>query len=583
MKEIYEGLKRKHKPGEVDTSFVDAVYELFREFSEDYRNEEWPRIERNERLYRGDHWHDVPVVDPNEPRPTTPIIQSTIENLRADLTDEFPEAVIRPEDIGDEPLAKVLTEVVAQDLEETDFDAEWDLITHDTLVGGWSVQETGWDADANFGDGCGFIRHVSNMNFMCDPYCADLQDGRACFKFDKLPKEWFRQHYPEHFPFMKEDDEVVTRNHGDFNNSVHGDEPNYHILIEAWFRHFENGKYRVHMVKVAGHQVLENSYIQKPEGYFAHGKYPFVVTPLYTQKGTQLGLGIPDMYGNAQKYSDKLDQILMTNALIAAKPKLLVQEEMVDVEDLRDYSKAVHEVKGNPQAVAMWHNAPPLPSHMLAYMQYIRQTIKDESGTNDFSRGNVSSGVTAASAITALQEMSSKRSRMEARRLHYGFKQCVRMLLEVEREFDKKSRVVSITMEGEPVQLTIDRMFWKSINKGKKVPIEYNISIKTMRETKFTKLANNELMLQAVNIFGASADPVIIFEGMEFEGKELLLEKLRAAQGKGMLALQQQNAELQEMVEQLTSDNNNYKQALAVMSEPEPIEAPPAPDTLPLV
>ena len=256
---------------------------------------------------------------------------------------------------------------------------------------------------------------------------------------------------------------------------------------------------------------------------------------------------------------------------------------MVDVEDLRDYSKAVHEVKGNPQAVAMWHNAPPLPSHMLAYMQYIRQTIKDESGTNDFSRGNVSSGVTAASAITALQEMSSKRSRMEARRLHYGFKQCVRMLLEVEREFDKKERIVSITMGGEPIQLTVDKMFWKSLNKGKKVPIEYNISIKTMRETKFTKLANNELMLQAVNIFGASADPVIIFEGMEFEGKEMLLEKLRAAQGKGMLALQQQNAELQAMVEQLTSDNQNYKQALAVMAEPEPIEAPSVPDQLPLV
>lgn len=582
MKEIYEGLKRKHKPGEVDSSFVDAVYGLFDEFVTHYRPE-WERIKRNELMYRGDHWHDVPVVDPNEPRPTTPIIQSTIENLRADLTDEFPEAVIRPEDIGDEPLAKVLTEVVAQDLEETDFDAEWDLITHDTLVGGWSVQETGWDAYANYGDGCGFIRHVSNMNFMCDPYCADLQNGRACFKFDRLPAEWFRQHYPKHFEYMVSDLDSVPQGHGDFMNTTRPRDNDYFILIEAWFRYFEDGKYRVHMVKLAGHQVLENSYATKQSGYFAHGKYPFVVTPLYTQKGTQLGLGIPDMYGNAQKYSDKLDQILMTNALIAAKPKLLVQEDMVDIDDLRDYSKAVHEVKGNPQAVAMWHNAPPLPSHMLAYMQYIRQTIKDESGTNDFSRGNVSSGVTAASAITALQEMSSKRSRMEARRLHYGFKQCVRMLLEIEREFDKKERIVSITMAGEPIQLTVDKMFWKQLNRGKKVPIEYNISIKTMRETKFTKLANNELMLQAVNIFGASADPVIIFEGMEFEGKELLLEKLRAAQGKGMLALQQQNAELQEMVEQLTSDNNNYKQALAVMSEPEPIEAPPVPDQLPLV
>lgn len=568
MIRIQDGIKKPVKPGE-PSEFVDAVYALFDEFAQVYRRDEWRRLDRNEHMYRGDHWYDVPVTEPNEPRPTTPIIQSTVENIRADLTDEYPEAVIRPEDIGDEPMAKVLTEIVAQNLEAIDYDAEYDLLTHDLLVGGWMVQEAGYDENLHNGVGGTFIRHVSNMNFMCDPYCANLQDGRAVFKFDRLPKDWFRQHYPKQFPFMTGDDFSVPQHHWDFTNSTAPEEEDYYLLIEAWFKFYEDGVSHVHMVKLAGHQLLENSYSVKPEGYFLHGQYPFVVTPLYTQKGTQLGLGVVDMYGNAQKYSDKLDQILMINALIAAKPKLLYQQDMVDSDDVRDYAKSAIPCQGSPTTAAVWHNPPPLPSHILSYMQYMRNNIKEESGANDFSRGNVSSGVTAATAITALQEMSTKRSRLEARRIHYGFKQAIRMMLDVEREFCRP-RTVTITIGGEPVRVTVDKLFWRE-TLGIKVPIEYNISIKTMRETKFTKLANNELMLQAVNIFGQSADPLIIFEGMEFEGKELLLEKLRTAQGKGAAAMQNQIEQLQQMVEQLQTDNENYKNALA-MQETEPIE-----------
>ena len=584
MERIEQGIKKKHSPTESDTDFVDAVYELFDEFKDSY-TEEWTRIDDNEKMYRGDHWHDVPQSDPNEPRPSTPIIQSTIENIRADLGDEFPEAVIRPEDIGDEVCAKVLTEIVAQDLEATDYEHEYDLLSHDILVGGWTVQETGWDNTLHNGLGGSFIRHVSNKNFMCDPKCADIQNGRAVFKFDKLPREFFRQRFPKVYPHMENDVQTISKEHDEFGNLVKSKDSEYMVMIEAWFRFFDGKRYRVHMVKVAGGKVLENSYNVKADGYFAHGEYPFKVTPLFTQKGTPFGYGIVDMFKSAQKYSDKLDQILLTNALIASKPKLLVQADAADIDDLRDYSKSVHEVKGNPDLVAKWHNPPPLPSHIMNYMALTRQSIKDESGSNDFSRGNVSAGVTAASAITALQEMSSKRSRMESRRLHLGFKESVRMMLEVDREFITYPRFVTVTIAGEPQRIKVSDQFFRANTFGIEVPIEFNVSIKTMRETKFTKLANNELMLQAVNIFGQSADPVIIFEGMEFDGKELLLEKLRAAQGKGMLALQQQLQQAQQIIEQLSQQNQEYGAAVSSMqnalaAESEPTDQPTLPEQL---
>ena len=72
---------------------VQAVYDLFEEYRNAY-GREWERLEKCERMYRGDHWHDVPEADPGEPRPVTPIIQSTIENIRADLMDQYPQAII---------------------------------------------------------------------------------------------------------------------------------------------------------------------------------------------------------------------------------------------------------------------------------------------------------------------------------------------------------------------------------------------------------------------------------------------------------------------------------------------------------
>ena len=82
----------KPKQSETKRQLAEQANALFREFRNAYARE-WQRQERNERLYRGEHWYDVPVTDPNEPRPVTPILQSTIENITADLMEQVPEAL----------------------------------------------------------------------------------------------------------------------------------------------------------------------------------------------------------------------------------------------------------------------------------------------------------------------------------------------------------------------------------------------------------------------------------------------------------------------------------------------------------
>ena len=199
-----------------------------------------------EKFYQGKHWDTNPpeeLGDPRQPmmpKPSTPIITSTIENLKADLSDEFPEVTIRQDGIGNEVLAKVLTEVISDELDACGFENEYDLLVHDVLNCGWGVWEVGYDPSMNRSNGGTFIRYIVNKNWMCDPQAASLQDGRAVFKVERKPHDWFLQHYPEHFPYMRGDNDLLSKDHDYFDATVQDDVSHDYRLIEAWFRVYDH-------------------------------------------------------------------------------------------------------------------------------------------------------------------------------------------------------------------------------------------------------------------------------------------------------------------------------------------------------
>lgn len=568
MQVIREGLLVNHKPGEADTTFIDAIYELFKEYAKDYVDE-WDRLDDNEQIYQGKHWEGMEESALAEskstfPKPATPIITSTIENIKADLSDEYPEAVFLPGDADSEVLSKVLTTVVRQEIDVCGFEREYDLTTQDFLNCGWSPWEIGYDPFLNNGLGGGYIRYVVNKNFMCDPQCSALQDGRAVFKLDRKPKDWFLQHYPDHAAFMSGDEDLVDKEHDDFGSTTKPSDAQHYRLIEAWFRVYDPAtrRHSVHMVKVAGHQVLENSHNEKPEGYYAHGMYPFVIVRLFPMKGSALALGITDLFKDPQRFSDKLDQIMLVNIYRASRPRLLVQSGLVDKEEFADFSNELIEVDGPPSSVAQWQETQPLPAWLMKYMQSIRDTIKTESGSNEQSRGNTASGVTAASAITALQEMSTKRSRLEARALNYAFRDSVRMLVDVLREFAIVPRKIAVTVNGKRSVHNFDKTSLSTMFKdGTGLPIEYYIDIRTARQTKYTKMMHNELLLQMMQMLAGSIDPVIMLEALEYEEKESMLETIRRAQQGGMVALQRQNEQLTQTLAQMQQQMKELQSA----------------------
>lgn len=495
---------------------ADAVYGLFRRFRDAYRAE-WLRLEKCERLYRGDHWYDVPETEAGEPRPVTPVIQSTIENIRADMMDQYPEAVITADDPAYAETAELLGAVVRDNHRRFRYEREYEKLVHDLLVAGYMVQEVGYDASLDLGLGGSFIRHVDAGGIMFDPECEDIQDGRAVFKFAPFTREWYMERYPDKAPLMEADGFTAPRSR---DAELMRDNTDSVLLIECWRREYDAdaGRWRVHMQKYAGRQLLEDTRDMKPEGFYSHGLYPFIVTSLFPRKGSALGYGFADMFENRQRYSDKLDQIVLKNALMSSRNKLLITGASgFDADDLRDWSRDVH--KGENLNGVSWFQTAPLPGYIIQYVEAIREAIKEESGANDFSRGRVNSGVTAASAIAALREAASKRSRMVARAVHGAFAEAVRLEIETEREYSVFTRRVALTQNGATrlAGFSGDMLNYVSAYSNT-LPLEFAVTVKAQKESAFSTASHNETVLRLVET--GMLPPDAGLKLMKFDGKE---------------------------------------------------------------
>lgn len=525
-----------------EEELVSKAYALFDEYRQAHESE-WTRLEDNEKLYLGRHWEDMNANE-GDPTPMTPVINSTIENLQADLIDNFPMAIIQPESPQDRKVSEIINALIRQNHDAMGYIKEYRHVCHDVLTGGYGVQEVGYDTHANNGLGGAFIRHVDNHTIMFDPQVCRFQEGRAVFKISPRTIVWLEQRYPDKAGKFQTDDFKLSDD-----SELKYDESKSVLMLEYWFKEYDEAseRWRVHMCLLAGHQLLEDSRTEKPEGYFSLGEYPFVITTMFERKNTCLGYGIPDLFGTLQKYSDKLDSIAMKNAAMSSHNKLLVTTASgFDVDDLRDWSKEVH--WGENLNGITWFANPPLPQYTVQAPGMMRQVVKDESGSNDFSRGNTAGGVTAASAIASLVELSSKRSRMVAMQLHEAFKDAVRYEIEFEREFNVLPREVQMTIDCQQQVATFESSLMERTSQlGNEIPIEFVVSIKVQRESRWAVATQNELILQMVQLGILRPDQAV--ELMEFEGKEEMLNKVAQQQQQPSPEEQQMQAQADEQAQ----------------------------------
>ena len=110
--------------------------------------------------------------------------------------------------------------------------------------------------------------------------------------------------------------------------------------------------------------------------------------------------------------------------------------------------------------------------------------------------------------------------------MHEAYRDAVRMEIEVEREFHVFAREVTLTTDGEQETAIFDRSTLQHLKANDAtIPIEFLVSIKVQRQSKWSVMSQNELFLQMIQLGVIDAHQAL--ELMHFDGKEQVLAQAK--------------------------------------------------------
>ena len=477
-------------------------------------------------------------------------LHNVIVSKHADAMESFPAPVFLPREESDRQEAELLKAIVPCILEHNQFEKTYSDAMWQKMKTGTGAYKIVWDGKLLGGLGDIRVERVNLLNLYWQPGITDIQQSRYFFQTEMVEKEVLKQRYP-HL-------DQGLRSTGAFSSRFLYDDPvstaDYATVIEVYYRRQQEGRPVLHYCRFVGDQVLfatENetepgtdfqgrSILPLSEtGLYDHGKFPYVLDPLFPIEGSPCGYGYVDLCRNPQTEIDLMKTSFVKNAMVGAIPRYLVRDSgNVKAEDLLDLSRPLVAVSGSLDEMAfrrIEHTS--LDGNYLHLLQQDINELRETSGNTETSTGSVSSGVTAASAIAALQEASGKGSRDSTRASYRAFSQIVEFCVELIRQFytlPRQFRIVgeqgayryihytNAGLRPQPQMLLGQFM-------GLRKPV-FDIRISAQRKNIFSTVSQNELALQLFKLgfFNPqlSDQAAACLELMEFEGKDALIQKV---------------------------------------------------------
>lgn len=476
----------------------------------------------------------------------------------ADAMDNYPEPNVLPREQSDEQTAKLLSEVLPCVLEMCDYEEIYDRAWWDKIVKGTAVYCVSWDAEKENGLGDVDISLVDILNVFWDTACADIQESRNFFCVKLIDNDQLEDDYGD---LVRDKLGSATFVPGQYAYETTHKTTGRSAVIDWYYK--RNGV--LHLCKFVENIVLyasEDDERYAERGYYDHKNYPFIFDPMYPVVASPFGFGQVDLCRDSQNYIDRLDSAILDSALINSRPKHFINNSGgVNEQEAADPEKPFVHVNGSG---AIQDSVMPYPKSELngVYMQVLTskiQELRETSGSNEASQGGAPAGVTAYSALAALQESSAKGSRDIIRAGYRRFKDVCYMIIELLRQFYDAPRVFRITgdgMMGMQYQAFDNTMLQPQPQPGilgvdfaERLPV-FDIKVKAAKQSAYSRMAQNELAkeLYGMGMFAPqNADSALmVLDMMSFEGKEKIVEKVR--QNGGMYLMMQQMAmEIQQL------------------------------------
>ena len=412
------------------------------------------RIIENELWFRMGHWKNYQnKMMEGKPQPSSGWLFNSIANKHADAMDNYPEPNVLPRAADDEQTAKVLSKILPVLLEQ----AEYEQVYSDTwwrkLKQGTGVKGIFWDPGLRNGVGDISIKSMDLLMMYWEPGVMDIQDSPHLFSLAVADNEQLKAQYPQLEGHTGSTLEVAKYIH---DQSI--DTSDKSVVVDWYYKKArENGPPLLHYCKFCNGVVLyasENDPALADRGFYDHGKYPFVFDTLFVEEDSPAGFGYIDVMKDTQTAIDEMNHAMDENMKLAAKQRFVLSDTAgVNEKELADFSKDIVHVVGRLNSDSFM----PLQTNVLSgncmnYRDARVNELKEVSGNRDVSQGGTTSGLTAASAIAALQETGSKLSRDMLKSAYRAFAKECYLIIELMRQFYDEQRVYRITSESGGVE-----------------------------------------------------------------------------------------------------------------------------------
>lgn len=502
---------------------------------------------------------------------------NSILNKHADFMDSFPKANVLAREADDEEEAQILSKILPAIEEHTDAEQVYNTAGYDFLIDGTAITSVLWDPMAH--DGMGDIKktNVDIHNVFWQPGIEDIQQSKYFFDVSVADVNDVKLQYPDIA------DRIGGGKQGFITEYIHDDNINHQNDIEIINCYYKKLEMRpvlinidpqtvaqhlvpreiLHMAIIIGDQCVfcseDNPEYQ--DGFYKHGKYPYVFRKCFPVKDSPCGFGYLDIMKYPQRDIDKLDQAIMKNTMMKAKPRWWVKKAAdINKEAFADWDEEIVEVaSGDLGSAVQQMDVDTLPAIVETHLEAKIDELKEISGNRDFSQGSTASGVTAASAIAALQEAGSKLSRDINKAMYRGSREEYYLEIELIRQFYTEPRTFRIDdgsgryeyMDYSNVNIAPQDITTPEGTRHKKSIFDLEVSAE--KQSPFSRASQNETAkeLYQMGLFAPdnATSALVCLDMMEFEGKEKIKQQIQQND-----TFMQQFQQMQQLIIQLSPE-----------------------------
>lgn len=555
----FKQMQAQQKP-KIGAKEVRKASEILRKYKEGKARLE-QKIIANEEFWKLRQWNymnDGKV----DFKPATAWLWSCIQSRYSDAMDSYPTCNFQPRQQDDKAEAKKLSSIVPVILEQNRYEEVYSDIVWYTLKHGGSVQGIFWDGSKHNGLGDVAVKKIDFINLFWESGITDIQESQNLFNTELVSNSILEQRYPQCKGKLGK--KSITLAKYLYDDNV--DTSDKSVVVDWYYHTYVNGKKTLQYVKYVNDIVLyatENE-ITRPEkvtvdpetgipltiplgesmanrGLYDHGLYPFVTMALYPVEGSICGYGLTDIGRDTQLQIDKLNKAITDNAITGATPRYFIKNDgAVNESEYSDLSKDFIHVEGQLGN----ENIRPVDTMNLDgnYVNFLQQKIEElkyVTSNQDSNNGIVPSGVTAGSAISALQESAGKNARSSNKAFHRAYREVCYQIVELIRQFYDIPRTFRIAPEdamGEQF-IQFDNSGIKpqeqnlmGSDMGLRLP-EFDIDVTTEKANPYKKMEINELALNFYNLgfFNPQMtdQALACLNMMDFTKKDEIIQKIK--------------------------------------------------------